>query len=744
MIYGIRHHGPGSARALEEALDRDEPDALAIEMPADLAPALAHVDDAGLVPPVALVAYDPKHVEQALYYPLARFSPEWVALQWAATRGVPIHPIDLPARLMLALAGRRAGRIDLPDEASRPRARRLRADPLGELAAVAGYADRERWWERTFELQHGGAAVFPAVLEMIAALREAYPEATDAECRLREMHMARELLRITAEGAERVAVVCGAWHAPVLAEAERKKTARGYAAAKRGLKGPKLEVTWIPYTYERLRTGAGYGAGVRSPVWYGLLFDGPGRAPEHYLALLARELRERGHAASTAQIVDAAELLDAVTELRGLPLPGLEEVREAALGSLAEGSAPRLDGALEAVESLRTTGRVPPQLTSLPLQRDLEARLKATRLHKAYREMEPATRDLDLRKPAHLAASQLLCQLLLLGIPFGDKADAARGALGSFKEAWRLHWKPDFALRILAVHAYGQTIPDAAAAALRQRLDAEAGGGGGALAELTVAVDLVVLAGLFDEMPYLARRIRDEGAEAADVWKIAAALPALLRVARYPSLRIRESDTIEQLTAVLVPKLTAGLPQACGNVDDEAAYEGFRLLRVLQPYLALGPEAQATLALWHAAVERIAFARASHPLLAGWALRSLADAEIADAETTARWLGASLGTGVVLQRSALFVEGFLHSSALVLLHQPGIFGLFDAWLTRLGEDELRGLLPALRRTFAAFPVGERRKLSALVHRPPGGGEDLPEGAYALPDALATALSDWLA
>ena len=578
--------------------------------------------------------------------------------------------------------------------------------------------------------------MFEAVVEMIRSLREAYPEATNDECRLREMHMARQLMAIQKAGAERIAVVCGAWHAPVLAEAEWKKTAKGYAAAKKGLTGPKLDATWIPYTYERLRTGAGYGAGVDSPVWYGLLFDGPQRAPERYLALLARELRNEGHTASTAQVVDATELTHQLAVLRDLSLPGIDEIREAARGSLAEGSEAKLQVGMRAVESLRTTGRVPATFTSLPLQKDLERRLKEVRLMKPYRDMEPVAKTFDLRKPAHLSASQLLCQLLLLGVPFGDKQDAARGAQGTFREDWKLHWKPDFALRLLVCHTYGQTVERAAAEALRERITEES-----TLPSLTAAIDLVILAGLFDELPDVASRIRDQAANTDDVWMLAGALPPILKVARYSSLRVQESDYLVSLTETLVPKLAVALPPACRNVDDDSAYDAFRALKILQPYLAMLDDAELR-RVWMKSLQQIAFGHKSHPLLCGFALRTLTDASLLDSTATAKWLGANLGTGVALNASALFVEGFLYSSALVLLHQPRVLQLFDAWLLSLNDGEFRSLLPALRRTFAAFPAGERRKLNAAL-RNRGEKEEVIE-ALGLSEEMVGALRGWLA
>jgi len=112
-IYGIRHHGPGSARAILDALILNPPKALVVEMPADLQAALYQIGAEDLQPPVALTAYDPKSVSTALYYPLARFSPEWVAMRWAADNEATIHAMDLPSSLMIALSQNEKQKLDL-------------------------------------------------------------------------------------------------------------------------------------------------------------------------------------------------------------------------------------------------------------------------------------------------------------------------------------------------------------------------------------------------------------------------------------------------------------------------------------------------------------------------------------------------------------------------------------------------------------------------------------------------------
>ena len=51
-VLGVRHHGPGSARAVVRALDAYRPECVLVEGPADADPLVGWVGDAGLVPPV--------------------------------------------------------------------------------------------------------------------------------------------------------------------------------------------------------------------------------------------------------------------------------------------------------------------------------------------------------------------------------------------------------------------------------------------------------------------------------------------------------------------------------------------------------------------------------------------------------------------------------------------------------------------------------------------------------------------
>ena len=74
-VYGIRHHGPGSARSMLAALADFEPDAVLIEGPADADRVLDWVLADGMEPPLALLAYAPERPSVAAFWPFASLLP---------------------------------------------------------------------------------------------------------------------------------------------------------------------------------------------------------------------------------------------------------------------------------------------------------------------------------------------------------------------------------------------------------------------------------------------------------------------------------------------------------------------------------------------------------------------------------------------------------------------------------------------------------------------------------------------
>src|SRR5215469_11839124 len=95
-VFGIRHHGPGSARSLLAALHKLKPDVVLIEGPPEAEPLLPLLVNESTKPPIALLLYAADEPSLASFFPQAIFSPEWQAIQFAAKNKLPVRFIDLP------------------------------------------------------------------------------------------------------------------------------------------------------------------------------------------------------------------------------------------------------------------------------------------------------------------------------------------------------------------------------------------------------------------------------------------------------------------------------------------------------------------------------------------------------------------------------------------------------------------------------------------------------------------------
>ncbi|MVN75626.1 hypothetical protein GO988_04735 [Hymenobacter sp. HMF4947] len=726
-LFGIRHHGPGSAASLVAALHAFRPDIVLLECPADGEAALATLRDPALIPPVALLLYNPKQQGQASFLPFAEFSPEWQAVQWCFANAAHVRCFDLPMALRfgldkLANQDTDAAGDDAATTVADAPTPDFEADPVAYIARLAGYSDSEQWWETHLEQAPGHADTFGVVLDMMTALRNELRRPESPETLLREAYM-RETLRATlAQGYARVAVVCGAWHAPVLTDPDFQK--KEDKARLKGLKKAPVEATWIPWTYERLSFSSGYGAGVLSPAWYELLFTTPrAQVVTQWMVRAARLLRSQDLDASSAHAIEAVRLADTLAAVRGLSLPGIGELQEAAVALLGGGYSEGLAVVQRALVVGEKLGEVPPGQPATPLQQDLAQQQKALRL-----KPEPVAKPLalDLRQDTHLLRSHLLHRLRLLGIGWGQPQQVAGGKAGTFHEEWELHWPPDMALAVIEAGRWGNTVLAAAAAHATARA-AEAP----SLEAVSHLLEEALRADLGPAVPALVARLEALGASTRDVTHLLAALPPLVQVLRYGSVRRTDTTQVTQVVQQLVPRLCIGLPGACAGLDLDAARSLLDKLEAAHAAIRLLQEAGHE-GEWYAALAAVQRSTASNGLLAGAAARLLFDTHQATTDATATALGLALAPAQPTAYATAWMEGFLRGSGLVLIHHRELFDLLDAWLGSLPEDVFRAVVPLLRRAFAEFSPPERRQLM-----------DLAGAAPPTPPAAAGALDfDW--
>ena len=715
-LLGIRHHGPGSARSVVRALDALLPTVVLVELPADCEAALAWVGHRQLVPPVALLGYVVDQPHRAAFLPFGEFSPEWQAFVWAAAHGVPVRAMDLPLANSLAASSRSdGGELQLAEHPV--------GDPLAALAAAAGDPDPERWWDDVIEHRGDGTPAFDAVAEAMAAVRGGWEAASVGEAR-REAFMRHTLRKAIAEGHERVAVVCGAWHVPALSQP--LPSAAVDARTLRGLRRVKVGVSWVPWTHRRLASATGYGAGVRSPGWYAHVFRHPGPAGiSRWFVSAARLLRARGLSASPDHLIAATRTAGALAALRQRPRPGLDEVLDAA-DTVMAGTAglALIDRELIVGDAI---GEVPDDAPQVPLARDLAAQQRRVRLQPTA---DAKSIELDVRTPNGRNRSVLLHRMRALGVSWGV-VEQGRGSSGTFRETWALRWEPELTIRVIELSAHGTTVAAAAAHCLLERA-----GEATALADLVHVLDLALLADLPEVVQPVVTRVEAHAAHDPDVVQVIDTLGPLARALRYGDVRGTDAAALRRVFDGLVIRVLAGALMACRSLDDDAAAAMVERLAGVQAALAL-TDHQARRGEWPAVLTLIAERSDVHGLVQGRAARLLHDGGAWGRAQVGNRVSRALSTGTPPAVGASFVEGFVAGSGTVLVHDRDLLDVIDAWVSSLAPDSFVATVPLLRRTFGGFEPAERRQLGMLLaHLAPAAGVGFGSGVDAARAAAA--------
>jgi hypothetical protein len=759
-IFGIRHHGPGSAASLVAALDALSPARVLIEGPPEADSLVRFAASPEMVPPIALLIHGADDPSLASFYPFAAYSPEWQAMLWASRRGRPVQFIDLPAAHKLAVtevlrmpsgpddqdsaddSGAPAALPEPSAEMAEPpepedefTAPRIRRDPLGALAAIAGYDDGEAWWNAFIEHSAPGPQIFAAIADAMTELRSHAPGEPSPRGELeeqREAHMRLAIADCLKATDGDVAVICGAWHVPAL---RRKVTRADDKALLRNLPKVKVTATWVPWTDTRLATSSGYGAGVISPGWYRHLWQAwyarqPGGAEPsarhlaaNWLARVAGLLRKGGRPISTASVIEAVRLAEALAALRGLSLPGLSEMREACLATLCMGETVPLKLIEERLVIGTDVGRIDDDVPQMPLAADLARQQRRLKLKPEGLDREAA---LDLRSDAGFAKSLLLHRLALLNVPWGRLVELNRSR-GTFRERWILRWDPEFSVRLAEALVYGTTIEQAAGNAAFAKARTADG-----LQVLARTVEACLLAGLDGAARAAIALLQARATQSSDIAGLIAAVPPLASILRYGTAREMPAAELRLLVTSMVEAVCAGLVHACRRLDEPSA-EAMRSSLTEFNRAASILDDEHLEANWRAALDRLTRDGDVAALLRGFATRTLHDQNALDAGATAGHFSRALSPAAPLNEAGQWLDGFLSGGANILLHDTQLLAIIDGWMAQLSDGAFMGILPMLRRVFSSIDRSERRHLLDRL-RQPLSGEAAP--AHAASEAVA--------
>ncbi len=722
QIYGIRHHGPGSAQTLLRGLREQQPDCVLIEGSPDANNLIRDVANNALIPPVAMLLYNPKNLQQAAYYPFVEYSPEWVAMQFAVTNGIRVEFMDLPQSLqfgdaptlfaddLLETENEGKNETDAAHDAAL-----IRRDPLQYLANLAGYTDGERWWETVFEHGENPLTAFENVIVLMRELRERLTDPEPLREQQREAFMRQTIRAAQKEGCKNIAVVCGAWHASAL-QTMAQIPQKNDVALLKSLKKTKVEATWVAWTYGRIASSSGYGAGVSSPHWYSILYEYKADAVVQFMTEAAYLLRKEDLDASPANVIEAVRLAKTLASLRGLPVAGINELSESAVTALANGSAECLQLIEKQLIIGDKLGEVPANLATLPFQQDLEASIKKLKMERspkrqainAHLKDAKKHKYIDIRDKNNLQKSQLLWRLLLLNIPWGIATEVKNKTKGSFHEYWDLQWLPEYALRVIEAGTWGNTVEDATVAYLKNYLQKA-----DTLQELVTIVERVLKADIPAILASLLRSLQRKAATTQDVAVLLDALPPLVNIVSYGDTRGTDIAQVAEVIAEIVPRICVGLPAACAFIDNDVAQDYFKRIIEMNRCIAILGNKKYT-EIWQNTLEKIALQNGVFPLIAGTCTRLLFDAKTWATEQTGVQLSFALSQAQNPQLAVTWLEGFTYGSGQILIYHTALWEIIDTWLCGLNETQFIDLLPLMRRAFSHFSQPERAKMMDLA------------------------------
>jgi len=233
------------------------------------------------------------------------------------------------------------------------------------------------------------------------------------------------------------------------------------------------------------------------------------------------------------------------------------------------------------------------------------------------------------------------------------------------------------------------------------------------LPELSALIEATLNADLKEAVGDLMQRLKNLFAKTQDTLLLMQALPPLIKAIRYGSTRQLDVAALQKVCDQMIPRICIGLPAACIAIEEEVAQTITENIWETNHLLSLLNEVEYT-KQWHWALQQIIDAKQSNVYISGSAVRILFDKSMLTTEATAQRMRYALSEIDNSNDTAMWLEGFLQGSGLLIIYHPEFWQILDEWIDQLDIDKLNDLLPILRRSFSKFSGPERQKMLELA------------------------------
>lgn len=551
-----------------------------------------------------------------------------------------------------------------------------------------------------------GAAVFGEELRSLTAGNDSdWPEIL-----VREAYMRRQIARAAAEGfaPERTVVVTGAYHtagllsdAPAMTDKERGK-----------LPAVECSVTLMPYSYYRLSSRSGYGAGNKAPFYYGMVWrsfleQDRELALYTYLTSISTYQREHGFMVSSAEVIEAVELSKSLAALGGHSLPALCDLRDSAVTCMGHGHFSEIALAAAATEIGTVTGSLPQGVSRTSLQDDFYRNLRDLKLEK-YRSEVAESISLDLRENLNVKSeaaafrdlnrSFFLHRLRVLNVGFGT-LQPLRQEDATWAEAWTLKWTPEVEIELVEATLKGDTVTGAASFSMRERAREAT--------EISAAAKLLeesYLCGMPEMVAYITDILQHLAADSSALTDLAASAESISVVMRFGDIRRLDSSPLVPVLEQIFLRACLLLVSAC-FCDDPAAEQVVRSVDRLN-----------SVCLHHDFLDEERFVRLMEEIasrddintrISGFCTAVLLERGRMQDEELGREVQRRLSKGIPAELGAGWFAGLSKKNRYALIARLSLWKELSSYLDTLDEEEFKRALLFLRRAFSDFTPGEK-------------------------------------
>jgi len=705
-IFGIRHLSPGGAYHLLRFLDEVRPDAVLIEGLSDANPQIPYFTSGDTRPPVAILAYTEELPVKTVLYPFAEYSPEYQALVWARDNDAHAEFIDLPSDVCIPLDYQIASVNHIIS----------RVSVYEQWAKLAGEDDHDTYWEYNFEHNLNKDAYRLSTYEFGKSMRELLLDdpLEYAKNIAREAYMRSRIRKVIESGysPDKIVVVTGAYHASALNTDMEPMSEKEFEKLPR----LKTKLTLMPYSYYRLSSRSGYGAGNNAPAYYGLMWDAFRKdcfekLPAEYLSRIAAYLRENGTHRSSAEVIEGVRLANTLAALHSGSAPANRDLRDAAVICLGYGELSTVAEAVANTDIGTAIGSLPEGVSRTSIQDDFYRELKRLKLEK-YRSAVAMDLELDLRENRRVKSEEsayldlfrsfFLHKLKALNISFQQlKPETQQSA--TWSEDWILRWTPEAEIELVESTLRGETVELAAAYIFKERLDSSQ-----SIPEAARVIREACECGMMESMEQAREALQRLAVDSGSFCEIAEAAFELSLVISYGDIRKFDTSHLVPLLQQLFLR-GALLMKDAAKCDNNAARAGIEAINRMNT-IALEHFETIDEELWIKELMELSDADDKNPLMSGYACSILLERNKVDGTKLSEEVSRRLSPGIDADLGAGWFEGLSIRNRYALLARMSLWEQLNEYVNSLDSDQFKRALVFLRRAFGDFSLAEKRSI----------------------------------